>query len=1091
MPGVVMEKVNAEGPMRRSDVIEATNGAPGSFGNIDKSGQFSASMNGPVHVNGAGKGADDLTQHTKVASQTTGDMVPAPFELPHITQGFFPFGTLINRAVQQCWNDLSDLITELAAIQVSSEGSNAPMTNGKPTGNQSSENVHKKLRILDFAHTKRAEFIKLLVLSQWSRQAAEVSRLIDIQGFIRTRHQAYENAVQYVGEVKRDLVRAQVANPDLKTALEVLSKGTVASLPDFGYKPPKSLTARATLKSLRKINRIISIRLALHDQAPCPLRNYRVHDGRVTFTVPGEFELDLSVAEEAMTSQFFFVDIRFLFSPSSPIPKGRIFNELDAKVNDLLRTEGLMGCYNFLHGLVLTNKVNTLFRQARDLARGLWSEALRIELLHRTLVVQYWPLPAGPKSWVEIGVRRGPTRSYSQDLGDHASRLGLRWMRDGQQVNSDAVHFDTEKLSMERILRSVIALHASHLLATAYTTLKKYKLFSNSTLSLRAQLSSTEPGDCYLDIQLTFSRHLRASVEPLSGIITLSGTSSALERHEGERAPNKSAIEELLARVTRLRCLTAVDEIESGIKALGLESVNQRGLGLDVRRLFPSNVLRSAFFTHPHWDRRWVAAVTSSMDSDNWWLLRLHPVDATRSGTPFAVHDLNTGFPPAHAISRTLMAQQGRFDYAACAELTYGLTGMLAIYANARCLADLPNAYFYPPLEQLQLGSDLQVPDLYLQYKTSTIPSAFRIPLPSGLEKESYLQDTVRLSFHGIDRESQSVVLMAYGTLRFRIKCLIPLVSQMDSSLLLQDKGSGFALRLLVPAGHSVVLILFERLQRLECVLSILQSLIQKHMEPRSLSLNEVAFSYGPNKKFSCRFGIHVSGPSLSTQIDVPQALSNLDPLFQLRLQVNFDYPSPHRRISESLTVALNHRFAESGVNSILGFMSDTFPLLHCLDQITLKPAQTQSSLVHVTVRTPVSYQIHYPRLKFRFRLSARPRNGRSVWVLEDANATDLLDRSQIVAAVREKVYNSKGDGWQGIGDGAMSSIDEVGGLLSRLHECMCAVYPVRNKQDDEGKPEQPATSPPRPQGVPQPPKLATASPQKGGMGKADVITID
>lgn len=821
------------------------------------------------------------------------------------------------------------------------------------------------------------------------------------------------------------------------------------------------------------------------------MRNYRVHDGRVTFTIPGEFELDLSVAEEAKTSQFFFVDIRFLFTPSSPVPKGRIFNELDAKVNDLLRSEGLVGCFNFLHGLVLTNKINTLFRQAGDLARGLWSEALRIELLHRTLVVQYWPLRTGPKSWLEIGVRRGPRKNYSQDAGDQVSRLGLRWMRDGQQANSDAVQFDSDSLSMERILRSVIALHTSHLLVTAYTTLKKYSLFSSRALSLCAQLSPTEPGDCYLDIQLTTSRYLRVSVEPLSGSITLSGISSALERPEGERATNKSTIEELLSRVTRLRCLTAVDEIESGTKALGLESVNQRGLGLDVRRLFPSSVLRSAFFTHQFWDRRWVAAVTSSMDGDSWWLVQLRSADTARSATSFAVHDPNAGFSQAHAVGNTLMAQQGRFDYTACAELVYGLTGMLAIYSNARCLTDLPNAHFYPPLEKLQLGSDIQVPDLFLQYKASTIPPAFRIALPSGLERGSYLQDTVRLSFHGIDHQSQSAVLMAYGTLRFRIKCLLPLVSKMDPSLLLQDKGGGFALRLLVPAGHSVILGLFERLQRLECVLSILQSLIQKGMEPRSLSLSQISFSYGPNKKLSGRFGINVSGPSLSTYVDVPQALSKADPLFQLRLRVSFDSPSPHRRISESLTVALNHRFAESGVDSILSFMADTFPLLHCLDQITLKPAQTESSLVHVTVRTPISFEIHYPRLKSRFRLSARPRRGRSVWVLEDSNQSGSPDRSQIVAAVRENVYNSKGDGWQGLGDGAMSNIDKVGGLLFRLHECLGACHLVPIKRGDEGKQEQPPSGPPRPQGVPVSPKPVKASPQKAAVGKADIIMID
>jgi mediator of RNA polymerase II transcription subunit 14 len=213
-----MDDVNVEGSMRRPGLGDTRNGASNSFENSEKSGH-NIGINGSTHVNG-------VMQHTRSLADKAGEIVPAaPFELPHITQGFFPFGTLVNRSVQQCWIELSEVITELAAIEV-------PPANGKQGGNQSPENLHKKSRLLEFAHDKRAEFIKLLVLSQWSRQAADVSRLIDIQGFIRTRHQSYDSALQYVGEVKRDLVRAQVANPDLKTALEVLSRGGVASLPD-------------------------------------------------------------------------------------------------------------------------------------------------------------------------------------------------------------------------------------------------------------------------------------------------------------------------------------------------------------------------------------------------------------------------------------------------------------------------------------------------------------------------------------------------------------------------------------------------------------------------------------------------------------------------------------------------------------------------------------------------------------------------------------------------------------------------------------------------------------------------------------------
>lgn len=230
MPGVIMDNADVEGLARRPELDELPNGTSSSFGNNEKD-QTGMPMSGPVQTNGTGKDIAAANERSTTQNDKLTEHVPSRFELPHITQGFFPLATLVNRAVQQCWNDLSELITEVAAIHVPSEVSSSTLAN-KSAGNQSSENVQKKLRVLDFIHAKRGEFIKLLVLSQWSRQAEEVGRLIDIQGFIRTRHQAYSAAVQSIGEMKRDLVRAQVANPDLRTALEVLSSGQVASLPD-------------------------------------------------------------------------------------------------------------------------------------------------------------------------------------------------------------------------------------------------------------------------------------------------------------------------------------------------------------------------------------------------------------------------------------------------------------------------------------------------------------------------------------------------------------------------------------------------------------------------------------------------------------------------------------------------------------------------------------------------------------------------------------------------------------------------------------------------------------------------------------------
>ncbi|CAG8168330.1 unnamed protein product [Penicillium salamii] len=1066
MPGVVMANVNIEGSIRRPGLDGTSNGISNNFENSDKTSHGSG-MNGSARMNGA-------LQHIPTAMDKAGDIVPAaPFELPHITQGFFPFGTLINRSVQQCWIELSEVITELAAIDV-------PPANGKPGGNQSPENLRKKSRLLEFAHNKRAEFIKLLVLSQWSRQAADVSRLIDIQNFIRTRHQAYDSALQFVGEVKRDLVRAQVANPDLKTALEVLSKGRVSSLPDLGYKPPKPLTARATLKKLLKLNRIISVRLTLHDSVPFALHNYRVHDGRVTFTVPGEFELDLSVAEESKTSQFFFVDIRFLFSPSSSIPKGRIFNELDGRINGILREHGLMGCFNFLHGLVLTNKINILLKQAIELARGVWADCLHIELLHRILVVQYWPQRPGPKSWLEIGVRSGNLPGSSTTSKPGVSHLGLRWMRDGQQVSSHAIKFNPKKLSMERILRSVIALHTSQLISAAFNILKKHLLFSNHKLSIKAQISPIEPGDCRLDVQLTNLRSLRVSIEPMSGSIVFCGAPNMLDRLDGDRTVYKSSIEEILSRIAKLRCTTAVNEIETGTKALGLEPMKQNILGLGSRKLFPPGVMRSILFTHRLWNRQWVAAATSSMDGDRWWLVQLRPAGAKKVPRFPILPDDSISLPRAHAVSETLLPPKNRFDFSSYAELVDALTGILAIHANARYLADLPGMHFWPSLKELQLGADLTVPDLLFNYNSSTLPVALRMTLPFNVSKQVSFKEMIRLSFHGIDTQSSSVVIVARGTFNQRIQSLASLVSQMDSELIIEDKGAGFALRLLVPAGHSVVVSVIERLQRLECVIAILYSLIKKGFQPRSLSLSQVAFAYGTDAKYSACFDVGVQGPSLSDHIDVVAAVSTKKPLFQLSLGIKFETSSPHRRIQEALTVDLNNSTTRTGVDQTIELLSITLRLLLAFDQIS--SLSTESSIVIVTVRKPTEYLINYPRLKSRFQLSIQTHGDKTIWLLRDANGMDQSGRGQIVAATKEKIYQSKGEGWAGLGDGAKASIAKIGNLVLALHECMNT--PNLQLDEIEAKPQQAPEQ--RTQGT-----SSVPAPQPISMGASDVITID
>lgn len=158
-------------------------------------------------------------------------------DIIHISHGFVPFSRLVNRASQQCWNDLTDLITELVGPQLRLQNTTfgsaetGKVRAAKNGTGQPDDSLRKRIRLLEFAQTKRADLIKLLVLSNWSRQAAEVSRLIDLQAFIRMRYDSYNDALLYSASMKRDLIRAQTANPDLATSAEALVYGGIEELP--------------------------------------------------------------------------------------------------------------------------------------------------------------------------------------------------------------------------------------------------------------------------------------------------------------------------------------------------------------------------------------------------------------------------------------------------------------------------------------------------------------------------------------------------------------------------------------------------------------------------------------------------------------------------------------------------------------------------------------------------------------------------------------------------------------------------------------------------------------------------------------------
>ena len=195
-------------------------------------------LNGEHHQNGrlsadnviatngvpAGDSVDEKAM-THALDLLVKDSVP---EIFHVTQGFQPLSVLIQRLAQDTFNNLDDLITANAELQ-------QPQVNGHGAGQASAVGMEKKNRIWDFAQGSRVKFIKLLVLSDWSRRAEDVSKVIDINHWIMTQKACFKDAVNWMGELKRIMNQWKAPPPDVKTALETLSSGRAAWIPNVSH----------------------------------------------------------------------------------------------------------------------------------------------------------------------------------------------------------------------------------------------------------------------------------------------------------------------------------------------------------------------------------------------------------------------------------------------------------------------------------------------------------------------------------------------------------------------------------------------------------------------------------------------------------------------------------------------------------------------------------------------------------------------------------------------------------------------------------------------------------------------------------------
>lgn len=397
-------------------------------------------------------------------------------------------------------------------------------------------------------------------------------------------------------------------------------------LEQLQYIEPPPLDVENQLKWINDLNTLLSLRLNLDefDKIPPQFKNYEIDSGRVAFKVDGEFEVDLTIADDDFDKQFWFIDFRFLFSPAAAAIPESLRGYLEGCVNDALAKDGLTGCYQFLHEFVLTCKINELKLQALQLSRSAWTGTLKVEPLHRALAIQYWAsrVPAtSPKSWVLVAVNSG---SKEKAIGGMkpTSFLEVKWYRDNRVVADVDVALDLENLSAETLLRNAIGRHIEFILRGIHDKLLETPRFKGHELRIALDISHSDPAESRLAAQVAHSTSVSLSIEPKTGVFAIRPNTKVTIHQEHKLNSGANQVEGGFLCLEDVRCAFMDDEIHRRSGLMGWVATRPTLKDDEVRSMSKMREwTRTIWLRRKGWSANWSLVVILSLGGDGWWLV--------------------------------------------------------------------------------------------------------------------------------------------------------------------------------------------------------------------------------------------------------------------------------------------------------------------------------------------------------------------------------------------------------------------------------------------------------------------------------------
>ncbi|KAJ8102525.1 mediator complex subunit MED14-domain-containing protein [Lipomyces tetrasporus] len=703
--------------------------------------------------------------------------------IPHISENFIPLSVVASRLVENTYSELVNILETLPAAN----------------------DTTKKRKFLNFLIHTRQQYIKLLVLTQWSRNARDISKVIDVVSWLSGQKNCFSNVVWSLQAVKHDLGSARLRNPDIATALEVFVLGK-PRLSSFNYVPPKPLSPQTILDTLHDLNVLLSLRLALSDNIPVPFQNYKIANGRVTFCVEGDFEVDLGIADDNKNSRFFLIDFRYIFKPISTVTPA-IRASLERIGNEILITKGLDGLYEYLHNFTLSYKLLILQQQLVRLANGIWTGTLNISYFaeRQTIAIQYWAEQPGRKAVAEVGVLQSKV-------------LGVQWIP--RDFSAETFTIDQSEISAQTVLSQVIIYHIQQLLAailTAFLSSPIYKSLSDLI---------TPVSDTKLKIKLTPSLTTYLTVEHLTGRMVLEGTTDLIA--SAEQALNaQTDIQSSTQILTTLRHLSIQREIEDLVKSAGWDVIKLTNIRADdIRQKYGVGVRQTTTIRQRHWIRGWFIVVTISDSTISLWFSEFKSAEGGWSiawNEALALDALDTLYSP-EKLNRLAAVTSGRITF--------------HIIANGLQERNIPYELIPPPTDIH--GSTLELPSL--QFASSAVT------------KSTWAKSAFKLEFVPSESEEERNAVIVTGSIEQ--SAAVSSVSANSSDVMLDGQNGHFTLKFYVPPNSQILQQILERLGQIERSVSFIETLQTFNIKLDEISLNRISFEYAPDLRMAITISV-------------------------------------------------------------------------------------------------------------------------------------------------------------------------------------------------------------------------------------------